>query len=215
MTACALCSVDLAPFLALSVLVTIIPGPDMALITRQVFVGGPWLARRTIVGNLAGLIVHGVALAAGLSAVLMASATAYAIVKLAGAVYICFLGIQALRSARRLPTRPEGSPGVQRSISPERAFAYGLISTTLNPKPALFFLAVVPQFIDPTHPALPQIAVLVAIHLAVGLIWLNAYAELVQRAKARLRSQRVKRWLEGVTGIVLVALGIRLATERP
>src|SRR5918999_5722034 len=86
----------LLPFLVASVLVTIIPGPDMALVTRQVLVGGPRLAQRTIFGNLTGLLVHGVALAAGLSALLVASAVAYNTVKLAGAVYLLFLGVQAL-----------------------------------------------------------------------------------------------------------------------
>src|ERR687895_2668816 len=94
----------LLPFLVASVLVTVIPGADMALLTRQVFVGGPRLAYRTIAGNLTGLLVHGVALAAGLSALLVASATAYTTVKLAGAAYLIYLGVQALLASRRPPT---------------------------------------------------------------------------------------------------------------
>src|ERR671916_2145736 len=91
----------LLPFLLASVLVTVVPGADMALVTRQVLVGGPRLAYRTIAGNLTGLLVHGVALAAGLSALLVASATAYTTVKLAGAAYLIYLGVQALRASRR------------------------------------------------------------------------------------------------------------------
>jgi threonine/homoserine/homoserine lactone efflux protein len=212
-TVCPICGLDLAPFFALSVLVTVVPGPDMALITRQVLLGGPWLARRTIAGNLSGLAVHGLALAAGLSALLMASATAYTFVKFAGAAYICFLGVQALRSARRR-TLPDTGGRRPRPNSPDRAFVYGLMSTTLNPKPALFFLTVVPQFIDETRPPLPQIMLLVAIHVIVGLVWLNVYAELVQRASGVLKGERVKQWLEGLTGVVLLALGLRIATER-
>lgn len=86
----------LLPFLVASALVTVIPGADMALVTRQVLVGGPALAQRTIFGNLTGLLVHGAALAAGLSALLVASATAYTAVKLAGAAYLVYLGVQAL-----------------------------------------------------------------------------------------------------------------------
>jgi threonine/homoserine/homoserine lactone efflux protein len=95
----------LLPFVVASILVTVIPGADMALVTRQVFVGGPALAQRTIFGNLAGLLVHGAALAAGLSALLVASATAYTAVKLAGAAYLVYLGVQALRASRH--RRPE------------------------------------------------------------------------------------------------------------
>jgi threonine/homoserine/homoserine lactone efflux protein len=72
----------------------------------------------------------------------------------------------------------------------------------------------VPQFIDETRPPLPQIMLLVAIHVIVGLVWLNVYAELVQRASGVLKGERVKRWLEGLTGVVLLALGLRIATER-
>jgi len=91
-------------FLVGSVLVTVIPGADMALVTRQVLVGGPALAQRTILGNLTGLLVHGIALAAGLSALLVASATAYTVVTLAGAAYLVYLGAQALLASRHPPS---------------------------------------------------------------------------------------------------------------
>src|SRR5215213_9286011 len=116
----------------------------MALITRQVLVGGPALAQKTIFGNLTGLLVHGVALAAGLSALLVASATAYTTVKLAGAAYLVYLGVQSLRQARRPATAASAPP--PRRIG--NAYAQGLISTVLNPKPALFFLSYLPQFVD-------------------------------------------------------------------
>src|SRR6476619_606832 len=88
-------------FLGGSILITIVPGPDMALVFRQVLLGGTRLAQRTIFGNLSGLVVHAVALAAGLSALLATSAEAYTVVKLAGAAYLFFLGIQTLLAARR------------------------------------------------------------------------------------------------------------------
>src|SRR6185436_17065945 len=97
---------QLLPFLVGSILVTIVPGADMALVMRQVLIGGTALAQRTIFGNLTGLLVHAIALAAGLSALLVASAEAYTVVKVAGAVYLIFLGVQTLRSARR--DAPEG-----------------------------------------------------------------------------------------------------------
>jgi threonine/homoserine/homoserine lactone efflux protein len=200
----------LLPFLVGSVLVTVIPGADMALVTRQVLVGGPALAQKTIFGNLTGLLVHGVALAAGLSALLVASATAYTVVKLAGAAYLLYLGVQALLASRRPPV--DAPPAAV--VAPRRAFLQGLISTVLNPKPALFFLTFLPQFVDRDAAVLPQTLTLAGIHVVVGLIWLSAYARLVQRARGLLSAPRMKAWLERTTGAVLVAFGLRVAVER-
>ena len=200
----------LLPFLVASILVTVIPGADMALVTRQVFVGGTALAQRTIFGNLAGLLVHGVALAAGLSALVVASATAYTAVKLAGAAYLVWLGIQALRASRQPPDVPPPAA----IAAPRRAFLAGVISTVLNPKPALFFLTFLPQFVDRDAPVLPQTLTLVAIHVVVGLVWLTAYAHLVHRARGLLTAPRVKARLERTTGAVLIAFGLRVAVER-
>jgi threonine/homoserine/homoserine lactone efflux protein len=198
----------LLPFLLASVLVTVVPGADMALVTRQVLVGGPRLAYRTIAGNLTGLLVHGFALAVGLSALIVASATAYTTVKLAGAAYLIWLGVQAIRGSRR-PPEPE-----RPAAAPRHAFLQGLLSTVLNPKPALFFLTFLPQFVDRDRAVLPQTLTLALIHVLVGLVWLTAYAHLVDRAKAVLTAPRVRAWLERMTGAVLIALGLRVALER-
>ena len=204
---------QLIPFLVGSVLVTIVPGADMALVTRQVLLGGPSLADRTIAGNLTGLLVHGAALAVGLSALLVASATAYTVVKLAGAAYLCFLGIHALRSAWR--ASPVPAPEVAAHVPSQcKAFVYGLVSTVLNPKPALFFLTFVPQFVDEQRSVLPQIAFFVGVHVVVGLVWLTLYARLVHRAYRMLTRSDIRRWLEGASGTVLIALGVRVAIER-
>ena len=204
---------QLAPFLVASVLITVVPGADMALVTRQVLVGGPRLAQQTITGNLTGIMVHGLALAVGLSALLVASATAYTVVKLAGAAYLCFLGVQALRAARRASRVLEDDVPRQ-APSRRMAFTQGLVSTVLNPKPALFFLTFLPQFVDEHRAILPQVAFLAAVHVVVGLVWLTAYARLVHRAHRVLTRADVKRWLEGATGTVLIALGVRVAVER-
>lgn len=203
------------PFLLASILITIVPGADMALVTRQVLVGGRRLAQRTILGNLSGLVVHGLALAIGLSALLVASATAYTVVKLAGAVYLCVLGVQALLAARRARSG-DGRAGAGPALAPSagKAYVHGLVSTVLNPKPALFFLTFLPQFVDETRAVLPQIAFLAGVHIVVGLVWLTLYAHIVHRAHRVLTRADVRRWLEGVTGAVLIALGIRVALER-
>ncbi|HTK45873.1 MAG TPA: LysE family translocator [Patescibacteria group bacterium] len=209
---------QLLPFLVGSILVTIVPGADMALVMRQVFIGGTSLAQRTIFGNLTGLVVHAVALAAGLSALLATSAEAYTVVKLAGAAYLVFLGIQTLLAARRrdaeVATTVAGVAPPRGLPSPRTAYLQGLVSTVLNPKPALLFLTYLPQFIDEGRSVLPQIAFLAGVHILVGLIWMTLYAHLVARAHRTLTRSDVRRWLERVTGVVLIALGLRVAIEQ-
>jgi threonine/homoserine/homoserine lactone efflux protein len=223
---------QLLPFLAGSVLITVVPGADMALIMRQVFIGGTALAQRTIFGNLSGLVVHATALAVGLSALLVASAEAYTVVKLAGAAYLVYLGVQSLLSAWRAgregspaaaasETGATGSDGARtaaaataRSVPSMRtAYLQGVISTVLNPKPALLFLTFLPQFVDTSRAVLPQIMFLAGVHILIGLIWLTIYAHLIHRAHRTLTRSDVKRWLEGATGVVLIALGLRVAVE--
>jgi threonine/homoserine/homoserine lactone efflux protein len=204
-------------FLGGSILITIVPGPDMALVFRQVLLGGTRLAQRTIFGNLSGLVVHAVALAAGLSALLAASAEAYTVVKLAGAVYLVYLGVQTLRASRHTAedTAAEDRAMTGRPIPSMRAaYVQGLVSTVLNPKPALLFLTYLPQFVDESRAVLPQIAFLAGVHILVGLIWMTFYAHLVHRAQRTLRRPDVRRWLERATGVVLIGLGLRVALER-
>jgi threonine/homoserine/homoserine lactone efflux protein len=212
---------QLLPFLVGSILVTVVPGADMALVMRQVFIGGTSLAQRTIFGNLTGLVVHAVALAAGLSALLAASAEAYTIVKLAGAAYLVFLGIQTLLAARQRDAEAldavaaGGAAAAARGVpSPRTAYVQGLVSTVLNPKPALLFLTYLPQFIDESRAVVPQIAFLAGVHILVGLLWMTLYAHLLARAHRTLTRSDVRRWLERVTGVVLIALGLRVAVEQ-
>jgi threonine/homoserine/homoserine lactone efflux protein len=212
---------QLLPFLAGSILITVVPGADMALVMRQVFVGGTNLAQKTIFGNLSGLVVHAVALAAGLSALLAASAEAYTVVKLAGAAYLVYLGVQTLLASRRREAEAAAGAVVGDAavpargvLSPRTAYLQGLVSTVLNPKPALLFLTYLPQFIDESRAVLPQIAFLAGVHILVGLIWMTLYAHLVARAHRTLTRGDVRRWLERVTGVVLIGFGLRVAIEQ-
>jgi threonine/homoserine/homoserine lactone efflux protein len=197
-------------FLVGSLVVTVVPGPDMALVTRQVVTRGRRAAQVTILGNLSGLVVHATALAVGLSALLVASATAFGVVKLAGAAYLVFLGLQSLLQARRTRTATHTTIP---EVTPKRGNPYlqGLISTVLNPKPALFFVSYLPQFVDPDGPVTLQVSFLAAIHIVIGLVWLTTYASLVSHMHAAITRPRIKAALERTTGVVLIALGVRVA----
>ena len=205
---------SLLPFALGSLLVTIVPGPDMALITRQVLAYGQRAARATVAGNLLGLVVHTTVVAAGLSAVLLTSVRVFDVVKLVGAAYLIYLGLTALRHSRGraagdvtpLPRRGRKKRAV--------AFRQGFLSTLLNPKPALFLATYLPQFVDPSGSTTVQVIALGGFHVLLGLVWLTTYAHLIGRLHLILSRDRVRRWLERATGVVLISFGLRLALSK-
>ena len=205
---------SLLPFALGSLLVTIVPGPDMALVTRQVLVHGQRVARATIVGNVLGLVVHTTAVALGLSAVLLASARVFDVVKLLGAAYLIYLGVTALRHARRAGAVADAATPERAAKTRAAAFRQGFLSTILNPKPGLFFATYLPQFINPHGNVALQVFALGGFHVVLGAVWLTTYANLVSRLHLVLSRERVRRWLERLTGVVLISFGVRVALSR-
>jgi len=196
----------LLPFVGTAILIALTPGADTAVVVRTALVAGAAPARRTALGTATGLMVWGVASACGVAAILNASAEAFTTIKLAGAAYLIWLGIQAIRRAGA-PLPAEGGHGG----SP---FRQGLLCNLLNPKAGVFFTALLPQFVSPQDPALAVSLLLTAIAAATSLIWLTVYATLVPRAGDVVRRTPVRRAIDRVTGTVLIALGIRLALPR-
>ena len=199
-------------FVGIAALLTITPGADMAMVSRSVLSGGRREAFATTLGILAGCLVWAVVSAAGVAAVLAASKTAYDALRLAGAAYLVWLGVQSLLAARRGDYREawEEPPPAHRTS----AFRQGLLTNLFNPKIALFYSTFLPQFIGPGDPALLLSILLAGVHIGFGLIWLSGYAWLLDGAVTAFKSSRLRRALDAVTGTVLVALGLRLAAER-
>jgi threonine/homoserine/homoserine lactone efflux protein len=201
---------QIAAFTVAATLVTISPGPDMALVARRAITDGWRRASVTSLGIVTGLLVHATASVIGISAILVRSATAFTVLKIAGACYLVALGIMSFRSARRGTGAPERDLGERPPRSARTSFAQGFVNNVLNPKPALFYLAFLPQFVQPGDPVVALTALLVGIHVVVSIVWLIAWGWLVSRAGIFGRRWRTR--LEAVTGAVLVALGLRLAT---
>lgn len=201
-------------FLSVAVLLTITPGADMALVTRQAIGYGRAAAIWTTYGIVTGLVVWAVLAIAGLAALLAASATAFAVLKLLGGAYLVWLGVQAVWSTRGQPADHAAPRPQPRSPGPTVRHAYrqGLLSNLLNPKVGIFYTTFLPQFVAPGDPLVPWMAAFAAIHILMGGVWLTCYVRLVVRAGDVLRRPAVRRWLERVTGTVLMALGLRLAT---
>lgn len=203
---------QIAAFTVAATLVTISPGPDMTLVARRAITEGWRRASVTSAGIVTGLLVHATASAVGISAILVRSAAAFTVLKVLGACYLVVLGILSFRAARRTAHEPaEREAGDRRPRSGRTSFLQGFLNNVLNPKPALFYLAFVPQFVQPGDPVVMLIAILVAVHIAISIAWLVTWAWLVSRASAVL-APRSRAALERVTGTVLVALGLRLAT---
>lgn len=199
-------------FTIAATIVTITPGADMALVARRAITDGWRRASITSFGIVTGLLVHATASAIGISAILLRSATAFTALKIVGACYLVFLGIVSFRAARRGSFSPvEGSADERPARSGRTSFAQGFLNNVLNPKPALFYLAFVPQFLEPGDPVVLLTSIFVAIHIAISVVWLVAWAWLVGRAGVAL-APHSRALLERVTGCVLVAFGLRLAT---
>ena len=194
----------LLPFLAISAVVVVTPGVDMALVTKNALLHGRGAARATALGVNVGIFIWTLAAALGLAAVIAASAVAFTAIKLVGALYLVYLGLRALFGSaepKALPAR--GS-----------AFRQGVASNLLNPKIAVFFTSLLPQFVDARHAQPQDLLLLGVLFNCMGVAWLLVYAELSARARVLLTRPRVKRSLDRLSGIALVALGVRLAAER-
>ena len=201
--------VELLPFLAISILLIVIPGPDTAMVTKNAVVGGRRAGVFAAVGVAVGLTVWTAAAALGIAALLRASAVAFFALKVAGAVYLTWVGIQMLRS-RGVVADPES---LIRPASGIRALRQGILSDLGNPKIAVFFTSLLPQFVHGRGSAFLSLLFLGITFAVLTLLWLAGYALAVGHASGVLRRPAVRRALDRFTGLVLIGFGVRLAFE--
>ena len=202
-------------FLALAFVVIATPGPDTALVIRNSLLGGRREGVCTAAGVATGQAVWTVATAAGIAALLVASRPAFEAVKLAGAAYLIFLGAQTLAGAVRGAGSHERAVARRPRSTAERVtFRQGVISNLANPKSAVFFTSLLPQFASPGDGSFVALAFLGLVYCLMTLAWLSGYALAIGRAGAVLRRPRVRRAIDAATGAVLVAFGLRLAADR-
>jgi threonine/homoserine/homoserine lactone efflux protein len=203
---------SLVAFLAVSAVVICTPGQDTALTIRNTLSGGRAGGTATAAGVALGQAVWTVAAAAGVVTLLAASEPAFRALKLAGAAYLVYLGAQSLYAAlRRRPPTSLPNGGTPGQLAPFRALRQGILSNLGNPKMAVFFASLLPQFAPGGGDAFLVLLALGLLFCSLTLGWLTLYAVAVSKAR-RLLAGRVRRALDAVTGAVLIALGLRLAT---
>jgi threonine/homoserine/homoserine lactone efflux protein len=204
----------LASYLLACLILVVTPGPDMAFVLGQTLSGGARRGWAATAGVYAGVLVHVGLAAAGIAALVAASPALFAALRIAGAVYLLYLGLQALRAAFR--GGAAGAAPAAAAASLGAAFRQGLVTNLLNPKVSLFFLAFLPLFVDPGRsPAWLQMLVLGPM---LPLLAMPFYAVLIATA-ARLAGRAhggfARRWLDGAAGTLFLGLGLRLLAGAP
>ncbi len=200
-------------FVALSLLLAIAPGPDTAIVTRNALTAGREAGIATVFGIASGLAVWTLAATLGIAALLQASAPAFLAVKTIGAAYLAFMGLHALWGALRTSGPPPLDPSGHRSLSLRAAYRQGAFTNLGNPKIAIFFTSFLPQFARGDHPSIWSLVLLGLAFSLIGLGWLTGYTMIVARIGHVLRRPRARRILDGLTGLVFLGFGAKIAFE--
>lgn len=198
-------------FVAASTALLLIPGPTVLLVLSYALSKGRSVAVASAAGVALGDLVAMTASLVGLGALVLASATAFTVLKWAGAVYLVWLGIRLLRSA---PSAGLGAMTPARNVTAYSVFGHAAAVTALNPKSIAFFIAFVPQFVRPDAALIPQFAVLIATFVGLAAINALAYALLADKLRRTIGRPSVITWLTRAGGATLVGMGVLTATLR-
>lgn len=200
----------LLAFAAVALLGVMTPGLDTMVVLRHALLGGRRVGAAVVLGISTGCVVWGAASTLGLTALLTASETAYRVVQLLGAGYLIWLGASALWRSRRGAAALAEPAEVPAGAG--RGFRAGFVTNLLNPKVGVFYVSLLPQFL-PSGGGIGWGALLVAMHVTVGVLWLGGLVLLAARARRLLLRERVRRWLDRTTAGVLVGLGLAMVAD--
>lgn len=199
-------------FIIACVLLIILPGPDTAIVTKNTVVGERKGGMQTMLGSCVGLSIHTVAAVAGLSAIIVKSALAFTILKYVGAAYLCYLGVRTLMNMRAKKTEVDEELLVEAKGG--SYFKQGFITNVTNPKVAVFFLTFLPQFLAPGAEAFWSFLVMGIIYTVLTFAWFFFYVVLLDRIRNFMKRPSTQASIEGITGLVLIGFGIKLAFEK-
>ena len=200
-------------FLGVSIIVIVAPGPDTALTIRNTLRGGRSGGIGTALGVSIGQLIWAVATSVGLVLVLLASEPVFRAVRLAGAGYLIWLGLQSLRAAFRAHRPPQAGGTAGAQLSSRAAFVQGIVNNLGNPKMAVFFASVLPQFTAPGQGMVSALVLLGLVFSTLTFVWLAAYATVLSTAGRWLLTSPVRRAIEAASGAVLIGLGVKVAAD--
>jgi RhtB (resistance to homoserine/threonine) family protein len=205
----------LTTYLIAITLLTITPGVDTMLVIRNTARGGWRDGAVSSLGICSGLFVHASISAVGISMILLQAAWAFSALKLAGAGYLVWLGLSSWRKVLKKESFEvvNGRTRAGEVFLVRRSLREGFLSNILNPKTAIFYMAFLPQFINPARSPLAQSLFLAGLHFIIAMIWQCLLALMVKQLKIWLQRPRVSQLFDGVTGTVMIALGLRVGTE--
>lgn len=210
---------NLLLYIPLAVLLVMLPGPDFALITRISLTEGRGSGQAAACGVALGIMVHTSAAMLGFSAVIAQSATLFTLLRYAGAAYLCWMGFHALRAGRQVTAAVVRHGGQEAGAQPARglrgrAFRQGFLTNALNPKAVVFFLTMLPQFLDPHAALWPQFLELGGIMAFFCLGWFVLLASLLHRIRRLFVRPAFQAWLHRLTGLIFIGFAFRLALEK-
>ncbi|MCF6136567.1 LysE family translocator [Pseudalkalibacillus berkeleyi] len=201
-------------FVLMSIFLIILPGPDIAIATKNTLSNGRSGGFQTALGICSAILIHTSAAVLGLSAIIVKSALLFSVFKYVGAVYLIYLGIKTLLALRNKEENTEaldtGSQYKNRS-----SFKQGFLTNILNPKVAVFFLTFLPQFVHAGSDTLGPFLIMGITFTALTALWFLLYVSLMNHIRAFMKKPKTKAMIEGTTGLIMIGFGIKLALEKP
>ncbi|EEL99407.1 Homoserine/threonine efflux protein [Bacillus mycoides DSM 2048] len=182
--------------------------------TKNTLIAGKIGGVKTVFGTCVALLIHTLAAVIGLSALIVKSALLFSIFKYVGAVYLVYIGIKALLAVRNTEDLNTNDVPINNDNKHTSCFRQGFLTNLLNPKVAVFFLTFLPQFLNPNHNTFIQLLVMGLTYLILTVIWFAFYIFLIDKISAFMKKPKTQRYIQGITGIVLIGFGIKLAFER-
>lgn len=201
-------------FVLMCIFLIILPGPDTAVVTKNTLIDRRIGGLKTSLGIICALLIHTFAAVLGLSAIIVKSAVLFSIFKYAGAVYLIYLGVKILWSLRKKDAAASVEMTAISQPKNTSCFKQGFLTDILNPKVAIFFLSFFPQFVEPGNGTFVPFLIMGITFTLLSAIWLFIYVYLINQIGAFMKKPKVKNVIEGITGIIIIGFGIKLAMEK-
>ena len=198
-------------YILMCVLLIILPGPDTAIVTKNTLVQNKQEGFKTMLGTLTALMVHTTFAIVGLSAIIVKSAMLFTIIKYVGAIYLVYLGVTTMIAMLK---KKADTVEVIEETNRKSSYLQGFFTNLLNPKVAVFFLTFLPQFVKSAEDAFIPFLLLGITYTVLTFIWFVLYIVLLNQVRTFMKKPSTQKWMEGLTGTVLIGFGIKLALEK-